>query len=208
MNAKEQTEAIRSQILAAKPNLRVACKSGATLINHPLEIRALGRAIAVLEQKPEKLTRGSHTGYVDSNGNQRYTISKLLDLVEGSRYLWGWKDRLTIGGSLPPEWQAGEQMVYGVLVVRESGEIEVSREFSEEKHRKFWNVQSTLVDPALFKSPVIRVTKDVLVCRVLAGEKFDFDRKNEVHMQIVTTFYRDELRTIAGLSYRTEDTNA
>ena len=206
MNVSDKTKEIRSEILAAKPNLRGVCKVGGTLIQHPLELRALGRAIAVLEQKPEALKRGQHTGYLDNAGNQRFTISKLIELTPEVHYLWSWQNQLKLTGQLPAEWATGdERTIYGVIVVRPTGEIEVSREFSEEKHRKFWELQGQLVDPALFISPVIRVTKDVLVSRVLAGERFDFDRKNDVSSTIVTTFYRDELRTLAGLAYvRTE----
>jgi hypothetical protein len=95
-----------------------------------------------------------------------------------------------------------------MVVVRPDGVTEISREFSEEKHRKWWDLQGTLVDPALFKSPITRLTKDVIVCRVLAGDRFWFDRKNEVLNTIVTTFYRDELRTIAGLAYHSKDSSA
>ena len=45
----------------------------------------------------------------------------------------------------------------------------------------------------------------MIVCLVLAGEKFNFDRKSEVAVTIVNTFYRDELRTLAGLAYNPKD---
>ncbi len=202
---QQKVDAIRSEILSAKPNLRLACKPDGVHIEHPLELRALGRALAVLAQKPEKLTRGNHVGYRDNKGNQRFLIHKLIDLVPGAHYIWSWKDQLMLTGELPAEWAGNETTVYGMVVVRPDGSIEVSREFSEEKHRKWWDLQGTLVDPVLFKSPVARLTKDVIVCRVLAGEKFNFDRKNEVASTIVNTFYRDELRTLAGLAYNPKD---
>lgn len=202
---QQKVDAIRSEILSAKPNLRLACKSDGVHIEHPLELRALGRALAVLAQKPEKLTRGSHVGYRDHQGNQRFMVYKLIDLVPGTRFIWSWQNQLRLTGELPAEWAGGEITAYGMVVVRPDGSIEVSREFSEEKHRKWWELQGGLVDPALFKSPVARLTKDVIVCRVLAGEKFNFDRKNEVAVTIINTFYRDELRTLAGLTYNPKD---
>lgn len=202
---QNKVDVIRSEIMSAKPNLRLACKMDGVHISHPLELRALGRALAVLAQKPEKLTRGNHVGYRDHQGNQRFLIHKLIDLVPGTRYLWSWKDQLMLTGELPAEWAGNEATVYGLVVVRPDGVIEISREFSEEKHRKWWELQGALVDPSLFKSPTARLTKDVIVCRVLAGEKFNFDRKSEVAVTIVNTFYRDELRTLAGLAYNPKD---